>query len=318
MEKNRPNILFVLNDQRTYYRHGWDGGPMPQRSHFDGLARESISYDPVQIREYGSFRDELAGKPPVYLKEDDEPLGRDGRQIRPNAQITQVDAAGGLILGELDRLGFAENNLVIWSTHHGNPIAANGGHFGKEAFLSEEVRRIPMARRWSRRAAPGPVSQHLVSNLDLPVTLLDAAGTGFGGPVEGRSLLDIAVGERRTEAEPWRQAVASETYGHHHEPVKAQALATDRYKYAAYRYHETPGVLWQLIFQSTLTKCTTWSRTPTRCTIWLMVRITKEQLPVSESTSRIGAIQKAQLPWTGKLLARLLCPGGFCGIIPSI
>ena len=75
MEKNRPNILFVLNDQRTYYRHGWDGGPMPQRSHFDGLARESISYDPVQIREYGSFRDELAGKPPVYLKEDDEPLG---------------------------------------------------------------------------------------------------------------------------------------------------------------------------------------------------------------------------------------------------
>jgi arylsulfatase A-like enzyme len=53
-----------------------------------------------------------------------------------------VDAAGGLILDELDQPGLAENTLVIWSTDHGDPIAADGGHYGKEAFLSEPLKRL--------------------------------------------------------------------------------------------------------------------------------------------------------------------------------
>jgi arylsulfatase A-like enzyme len=157
------------------------------------------------------------------------------------AHITQVDAAGGLVLDELDRLGLSENTLVIWTTDHGDPIASHGGHWAKEAFLSEEVLRIPLVMRWPGRFAPGQTTQRLVSLVDLPVTMLDAVGTSFNGTVDGRSLLDLALEERaRAEIEPWREDLICETHGHHREPVVGRALITDRFKYAAYQYRQIP------------------------------------------------------------------------------
>ena len=44
MTKQRPNIIFMLNDNQAYYRYGWDGGLMPARPHFDRLAREGIDF----------------------------------------------------------------------------------------------------------------------------------------------------------------------------------------------------------------------------------------------------------------------------------
>ena len=40
----RPNIVFILNDHQTYYRHGWDGGPRVQRPQFDRLARRGVEF----------------------------------------------------------------------------------------------------------------------------------------------------------------------------------------------------------------------------------------------------------------------------------
>jgi len=42
--KDRPNIVFLLNDHQLYYRHGWDGGPRPQRPHFDRLASGGVTF----------------------------------------------------------------------------------------------------------------------------------------------------------------------------------------------------------------------------------------------------------------------------------
>ncbi len=41
---DKPNIVFLLNDHQLHYRHGWDGGPMPQRPHFDRLASEGVNF----------------------------------------------------------------------------------------------------------------------------------------------------------------------------------------------------------------------------------------------------------------------------------
>lgn len=149
-----------------------------------------------------------------------------------------------MILDELDRLGLTENTLVVWTTDHGDPMAAHGGHFGKEAFLSEEVLSVPLTIRWPGHIAPGQRSQDLVSVVDLPVTLLDAADTSFKGPVDGRSLLDLALEERSgADTKAWRQAVVCETHGHHREPVVGRALITQRYKYVAYKFHKIPDYL---------------------------------------------------------------------------
>ena len=41
---DKPNIVFLLNDHQLHYRHGWDGGPMPQRPHFDRLAAGGVNF----------------------------------------------------------------------------------------------------------------------------------------------------------------------------------------------------------------------------------------------------------------------------------
>jgi arylsulfatase A-like enzyme len=216
-------------------------------------------YPPESIPEYGSFRDDMAHKPPVYLRETNDPFAPEGRLIIPSvlewsewqrilryvyAHDTQVDAAVGIILDQLDRLGLAENTLVVWTTDHGDPIASHGGRFGKEAYLSEEVLRIPLVMRWPSKIEAGQSSNHLVSLNDLPGTLLEAAGTTFNGPVDGKSLLTIFKdGQLIQGNERWREDLMCETHGHHGEPVIGRALVTEQFRYAVYRYLDDPGYL---------------------------------------------------------------------------
>lgn len=215
-------------------------------------------YPPEQIQEYGNFNDDLSGKPPVYLKEWNEPVGRNNRLIVPSAmhwsewqrimryvyaQVTQVDAACGKIIDTLDELGLSENTLVIWTADHGDAVGSFGGHFSKEAMLSEELLRVPMVMRWPQRLSPGQKSQQLVSNMDCPATFLEAAGTSFNGPVDAQSLLALFDGQGAVQPQTGRQDLLCETHGHHWEPVVGRAIVSERYRYAAYQYHGRPDYL---------------------------------------------------------------------------
>ena len=113
--------------------------------------------------------------------------------------------------------------------------------------MSEEVLSIPFAMRWPEAIRPGQVSKHLVSSVDLPVTLLDAAGTSFAGPVDGSSLLDVALdGRAEMGAQTWREDLMCETHGHHREPVVGRTIITQRYHYTAYKFREVPHYLTDL------------------------------------------------------------------------
>lgn len=224
------------------------------------VSKEFLDLYPAEdIQEYGSYRDDLSDKPAVYMKEWNTPFGTDKRLAVPSAldwsewqrilryvyaHVTQVDAAGGIVLDALEEFGFVEDTLVIWTTDHGDPISAHGGHFGKESFLSEESIRIPLAMRWPGYVAPNQASPALVSNMDVPVTVLTAAGTSFLGPVDGRSLFDAVdtdgIDDRRNDGTPWRSDIVVETHGHHWEKVVGRAIVTDRYHFAKYRFRETP------------------------------------------------------------------------------
>ncbi len=201
-------------------------------------------YDPESIPEYGSFRDDLTGKPFHWRNERNKPL-QDGHNhlVIPNplawdewqevlarcyAHITMVDDAAGRILDTLDRLGLSENTFVIWTTDHGDGIAAHGGHFDKSNYMSEEIYRIPMTIRWPEVIAPGQTSNALVSNLDVAPTILDAAGTRFKGEVDGDSLLPVCRGDKNFS----RSELVCEAYGHK-EDIISRMIVTDRYKYIA-------------------------------------------------------------------------------------
>jgi arylsulfatase A-like enzyme len=200
-------------------------------------------YNPAEIPEYGSFRDDLKTKPEIYRSEAGLGLNKDGKLIVPNplpwsewrkvlarnyAQTTLIDAAGGLILDALDALGLSENTIVVWTTDHGDALACHGGHTDKSSYMPEEMVRIPLAIRYPGRIPPGQVINRLVSNIDLAPTLLNAAGTAFEDKIDGMSLLPLCMGEN----DSWREDLLCETHGHYEYHV-GRLVVTDRYKYVA-------------------------------------------------------------------------------------
>lgn len=213
-------------------------------------------YPPESFPEYPSFREELGSKCRPYRFETNRPLANDRHElISPPAmpwgewqkiyqcdwgQITMVDEAGGQILDELERLGLADNTLVIWTSDHGHPAGAHGGHFDKNAFLCQENLRIPLAMRWPGRVPAGVVEESLVSNMDIPVAMAAAVGNPFARPLDGDNLLRLCCDEHGRA--PWRSSLLCETHGHHGEPVRGRCVVTGRYSFAAYDYADEDGI----------------------------------------------------------------------------
>lgn len=198
-------------------------------------------YPPDLIPEHPSFQDDLKNKPEIYRSEYNHPLNHLGKLIIPNplpwsewqkilafcyAQQTLIDEAVGLILKALDKYGFFDNTLVVWTTDHGDAVACHGGHFDKCAYMPEEMLRIPFVLRYPGVIPAGQKSEKLVSNLDLGPTFLDVAGNSFSNPVHGKSILPISS-NKETE---WRKDLMCETNGHNYIHL-GRAIVTNQYKY---------------------------------------------------------------------------------------
>ncbi len=200
-------------------------------------------YDASSIGQYPSFDDPLTDQPDVLKAELSRPLTEDGKHIaHPNplawekwqqllaycyAHISMIDAAGGIFIDKIRELGFDENTLIIWGTDHGDAIACHGGHFDKDSHMAEEVMRIPLALSWKDHVEAGSLDDRLAFTCDIPVTILDAAGTAFTGRVDGQSLL---TGGK----ESWRTSLMCESYGHGYGvTIKSRMVVKGSHKYVA-------------------------------------------------------------------------------------
>jgi arylsulfatase A-like enzyme len=141
------------------------------------------------------------------------------------AQVTLVDAAAGVILDALKEYGFYDNTIVIMTTDHGDCLACHGGHFDKAYYMPQELLKIPMAIRYPGYFKPGTVVNNYVSNMDVPVTLLEAAGLSFPEKTDGVPLMSLCAG-----ALPKRRYMVCETHGHK-ESYLGRALIMGDYKY---------------------------------------------------------------------------------------
>ena len=214
-------------------------------------------YDPEDIPEYGNFTDSLAGKPEFFWHDPHQQLTDEkGRFVTPSklswgewqgilarayAHVTLVDAAAGTVLDKLDELGLADNTLVIWTADHGDGLASHGGRFDKGSYLTEEVMRVPLAMRHPQRIKVGQASDALVCGTDIAATILDAAGLAFEHPIDGESLLPIAVGSESSG----RPSLLVESYGHGFGIIElGRAIIKDSYKLIAYQNHD--GELYHL------------------------------------------------------------------------
>ena len=219
----------------------------PHQPHFP--TQEFLDLYPKEdfvLPEYGSYRNRLQGKPGAYYRERSSPFGKDDQLIIPStvnweewteiirhafAHITMLDAAGGMIVDKLKELGLDKNTMIIWTTDHGDALASQGGHFDKGSYMSEEVMRIPCAVKWEGVIPAGQIRDELISTIDYPVTILDAAGTAFTkNKVHGRSLLPLLTGK----TDQWDDDLMAETFGHGYgEDINSRMLVHGDYKLIA-------------------------------------------------------------------------------------
>jgi arylsulfatase A-like enzyme len=152
--------------------------------------------------------------------------------------ITGLDRVMGRVLDELKRLDMADNTIVIFSGDNGY-YKGSRGFAGKWSHFEESLRvplviydpRLPESQR-------GRVLGQMALNVDIPTTIVDAAGLPLPATHQGRSLLPLVRG---AEAGPWRTDFFCEHLMNHRDIPKWEGVRGERYVYARYFEHPEQG-----------------------------------------------------------------------------
>ena len=111
--------------------------------------------------------------------------------------VERLDAAFGRLLDALQSLDLLENTIVLFTSDHGCHFRTRNEEYKRSPH--DASLRVPALLTGPGFDGGGTV-QRLVSLLDLPPTLLDAAGIDVPESMEGRSLLPSLRGARSTDA----------------------------------------------------------------------------------------------------------------------
>lgn len=98
--------------------------------------------------------------------------------------VTLMDREIGRILDELDRLGIADNTVVVFTSDHGHFLGQHG-LIAKAIFNYEDVIKVPFIARVPGQVAAGSGSDALQSLVDLAPTFLTMAGIAVPGTMTG-------------------------------------------------------------------------------------------------------------------------------------
>jgi iduronate 2-sulfatase len=105
------------------------------------------------------------------------------------ASISFMDAQVGRVIGTLDRLGLAENTIIVFTSDHGYHLGEHG--LWKKQSLFEESARVPLLIVAPGVSKPGIVVKAPVSHIDLYPTLTELAGVKAPANLQGQSLVPM-------------------------------------------------------------------------------------------------------------------------------
>jgi len=157
--------------------------------------------------------------------------------------ITGVDVVIGRIRRELERLGLAENTVLILIGDNGFFLAEHG--FAGKWYGYEESIRVPLVVYDPRlpASARGQARQEMALNIDLAPTMLSIAGVPIPPVMQGADLTSL-IGGRTV---PWRTDFL---YEHLFENrprnasqnliPKTEGVVSERYKYLRYIEQDPP------------------------------------------------------------------------------
>lgn len=142
--------------------------------------------------------------------------------------VSFMDEHIGRILVELNRLGLAEDTLVVFTTDHGHFLGRHG-LIAKAIHMYEDLIRLPWIVRWPGRVPAGRVSSSLQNLVDLAPTFLSAAGLEPPGIMTGLNLLPSWC-----EGKAVRRWSITENH-HGRRRFHMRTYVNERYKLTVYR-----------------------------------------------------------------------------------
>ena len=191
-------------------------------------------YDPGDIEPWPGFGDDFADKPYIQKQmlatwgvldmdwEDWAPV-----VARYLGVISLLDHEIGRVLEALDRLGLAEDTLVVYSSDHGD-MCGSHGMIDKHYIMYDDVVRVPLFMRWPGVIPAGTTTDAFVSNsIDLPTTFCNVAGAPAPETFMGRGLILIACG-RDDDA---RQDIFATYHGNQFGAYSQRMVRDRRWKY---------------------------------------------------------------------------------------
>jgi arylsulfatase A-like enzyme len=137
--------------------------------------------------------------------------------------VKRLDEALGRTLDALKSLDLLDNTILLYTADHGCHFKTRNSEYKRSGH--ESSIRLPTALRGPGFDGGGRIRQ-LVSLVDLPPTLLDAAGLPVPPEMQGRSILPLLHGR----AADWPEEVFVQIS----EDQVGRAVRTRRWKYGVY------------------------------------------------------------------------------------
>lgn len=170
-------------------------------------------YNPDDIPEHPSYRDDLSDKPyGYYLTRKMWGLDNAGwRAFQETAaryygHCTMIDDMVGMMVDKLKAEGLYDDTIIIYSADHGDNLGAHG-LIEKGAFTFDEIYHIPMVVK----GAGQKDNDSFVYLHEIMPTILDVAGCQPPQPVDGKSILPLMNGEQSSNG---RTEVFGEFHNH--------------------------------------------------------------------------------------------------------
>jgi arylsulfatase A-like enzyme len=160
-----------------------------------------------------------------HIPPDLAPFPGDWKSFLPDYYgiIARIDECFGRVVKELTDRNLFDNTILAFSTDHGCHFRTRNSEYKRSCH--DASIRIPLIIR-GPGFDQGRVVTELASIVDLPPTLLDAAGLPASSAMQGRSLLGLAQGKEHN----WRNEIMVQM----REEALQRAIRTERWKYCMF------------------------------------------------------------------------------------
>jgi arylsulfatase A len=126
------------------------------------------------------------------------------KQHRIRSMIARMDYQIGRITAELDKLGIADNTVVLFTSDNGGHKESNNGPFrGHKSELYEGGIRVPFIMRWPGKVPASKITTELGHTNDILPTLCATAGIALpeNANYDGRNIFPALQGQSMNNAD---------------------------------------------------------------------------------------------------------------------